>query len=49
MDRTFPVPHEITSRISQHLESHSEDYTSTLVSSFQNVEEFNIPEWLDHW
>ncbi|KAB1224454.1 Protein phosphatase 2C and cyclic nucleotide-binding/kinase domain-containing protein [Morella rubra] len=49
MDRTFPVPHEITSRISQHLESHSEDYSSTLVSSFQNVEEFNIPEWLDDW
>lgn len=44
---SFPVPHEITSRIAQHLESHSEDCTP-LFSASQDVE-VNIPEWLDDW
>jgi hypothetical protein len=47
MDRSFPVPHEIASRISQHLETHSEDCTP-LVSSSQDVK-LNTPEWLDDW
>ncbi|XP_062148034.1 protein phosphatase 2C and cyclic nucleotide-binding/kinase domain-containing protein [Alnus glutinosa] len=45
-DHSFPVPHEIASRIVQHLETHSED--CTLVSSSQDVE-LNTPEWLDDW
>lgn len=47
-DCSFPVPHEITCRITQHLESHSEDCT-TLGSLAQDVEDLNIPEWLDDW
>ncbi|KAF3965164.1 hypothetical protein ACB098_01G175600 [Castanea mollissima] len=47
-DCSFPVPHEITYRITQHLESHSED-CSTLGSLAQDVEDLNIPEWLDDW
>ncbi|XP_059431761.1 protein phosphatase 2C and cyclic nucleotide-binding/kinase domain-containing protein [Corylus avellana] len=46
-DHSFPVPHEITSRISQHLETHSEDCTP-LVSLSQDAE-LNTPEWLDDW
>ncbi|GMY36100.1 protein phosphatase 2C and cyclic nucleotide-binding/kinase domain-containing protein isoform X1, partial [Fagus crenata] len=45
---SFPVPHEITSQITQHLESHSEDCTP-VVSLAQDVEDLNIPEWLDDW
>lgn len=47
-DCSFPVPHEITSRITLHLESHSEDCTP-VVSLAQDVEDLNIPEWLDDW
>lgn len=48
MNRSIPVPQEITSRIAQHLEGYSGE-CSTLVSLSQNVDESNIPEWLDDW
>ncbi|KAM7259538.1 hypothetical protein ACFE04_015279 [Oxalis oulophora] len=46
---TFPVPHEITSRISQHLESRSEDLIVNQASPTRDVDELNVPEWLDDW
>ncbi|KAG6723609.1 hypothetical protein I3843_03G210700 [Carya illinoinensis] len=48
MNRSFPVPQEITSRIAQHLEGYSEE-CSTLVSFSQTIDEPNDPEWLDDW
>ncbi|KAA8523147.1 hypothetical protein F0562_009570 [Nyssa sinensis] len=48
-DGTFPVPHEIISRVTQHLESHSEDSAIPLLSPPQDVEELNTPEWLEDW
>nr|KYP66932.1 Protein phosphatase 2C and cyclic nucleotide-binding/kinase domain-containing protein [Cajanus cajan] len=48
--RTFPVPQEIISRITQYLEVHSEDSsTGYLGSPLQEVEELNVPEWLEDW
>ncbi|GLT48537.1 hypothetical protein SLA2020_221570 [Shorea laevis] len=47
-DKSVPVPHELMSRITQHLESHSENCTATIASPPQD-EELNIPEWLDEW
>ncbi|KAJ1378963.1 RmlC-like jelly roll fold [Sesbania bispinosa] len=47
--RTCPVPPEITSRITQYLEVHSEDCTGSLGSPLQEVEELNMPEWLEDW
>ncbi|VVA10523.1 PREDICTED: phosphatase [Prunus dulcis] len=49
-DCSFPVPHEITSRITQHLEIHSEDCSSVpLASPSRNAEELDNPEWFDDW
>ncbi|WVZ14197.1 hypothetical protein V8G54_011763 [Vigna mungo] len=48
--RTFPVPQEIISRISQYLEVHSEDCSTGYPGSpLQEVEELNVPEWLEDW
>ncbi|KAM1501100.1 hypothetical protein TB2_025888 [Malus domestica] len=48
-DRSLPVPHEITSRITQHLGSHSEDCSVPLASPSLNGEELETPEWFDDW
>ncbi|KAK9269484.1 hypothetical protein L1049_001259 [Liquidambar formosana] len=48
-DSSFPVPLEISSRITQHLESHSEDCTIPLASPSRDVEQLNSPEWLEDW
>lgn len=48
-DSIFPVPHEITSRIAQHLENHTEDYTIHSLSPSRDPEELNTPEWLEEW
>lgn len=45
---SFPVPHEITSRIAQHLEMHSEDFGAS-PSPNPYVEQLNTPEWLEDW
>ncbi|PSS01907.1 Inactive cyclic nucleotide-dependent protein kinase [Actinidia chinensis var. chinensis] len=45
----FPVPSEIISRISQHLENHSEDGGASLLSPTRVAEELNTPEWLEDW
>ncbi|KAE9448671.1 hypothetical protein C3L33_19428, partial [Rhododendron williamsianum] len=45
---SFPVPHEITSRIAQHLETHSEDFGAS-PSPNPYVEQLNTPEWLEDW
>ncbi|GAV86370.1 LOW QUALITY PROTEIN: cNMP_binding domain-containing protein/Pkinase domain-containing protein/PP2C domain-containing protein, partial [Cephalotus follicularis] len=47
-DCSFPVPHEITSRITQYMGSWSEDCTVPITSPLQDVE-LNVPEWLDDW
>ncbi|XP_027357548.1 protein phosphatase 2C and cyclic nucleotide-binding/kinase domain-containing protein isoform X3 [Abrus precatorius] len=46
---TFPVPQEIISRIAQYVEVHSEDCTGYPGSPLQEVEELNVPEWLEDW
>ncbi|KAM5547617.1 protein phosphatase 2C and cyclic nucleotide-binding/kinase domain-containing protein [Rosa sericea] len=48
-DSSFPVPQEITSRIAQHLESHSDEYSAPQGSPSHNEEELDIPEWFDDW
>ena len=48
-DSSFPVPNEILSRISQHLENHIEDSAVPQTSPTRDVEELNTPEWLDDW
>lgn len=48
-DRSFPVPHDITFRVTQHLESHPEDCTVPLASPSRDIDELNVPEWLDDW
>ncbi|XP_031250576.1 protein phosphatase 2C and cyclic nucleotide-binding/kinase domain-containing protein isoform X2 [Pistacia vera] len=48
-DSSFPVPHEISSRISQHLESLLEDSALPRASPPRDVEELNVPEWLEDW
>lgn len=48
-ESTSPVPHEIMSRISQHLDSHFEDSPVFQASPPRDVEELNVPEWLDDW
>ncbi|XP_027923207.1 protein phosphatase 2C and cyclic nucleotide-binding/kinase domain-containing protein isoform X1 [Vigna unguiculata] len=49
-NRTFPVPQEIISRITQYLEVHSEDCSTGYPGSpLQEVEELNVPEWLEDW
>ncbi|XP_062090856.1 protein phosphatase 2C and cyclic nucleotide-binding/kinase domain-containing protein [Humulus lupulus] len=46
--RSSPIPHEITSRITQHLETYSEDSAFPRLSISQD-EEVEIPEWLVDW
>ncbi|XP_052199818.1 protein phosphatase 2C and cyclic nucleotide-binding/kinase domain-containing protein [Diospyros lotus] len=46
---SFPVPQEILSRITQHLESHSEDSGAPHCSPPRDVEELNNAEWLEDW
>ncbi|KAK2645603.1 hypothetical protein Ddye_020798 [Dipteronia dyeriana] len=48
-DSSFPVPNEILSRISQHLENHIEDSAVPQTSPARDVEELNTPDWLDDW
>lgn len=48
-DQTFPVPPEIISRTTQYLELHSEDSVASVGSPLQEVEELNVPEWLEDW
>ncbi|KAF1859222.1 hypothetical protein Lal_00009806 [Lupinus albus] len=46
---TSPVPEEIIYRITQYLDVHSENCSGTLGSPPQEVEELNVPEWLEDW
>lgn len=48
-DCSFPVPPEITSRITQHLESHSDEYSVPQGSLSDDEDELDIPEWFDDW
>ncbi|KAF2283025.1 hypothetical protein GH714_043392 [Hevea brasiliensis] len=48
-DGSFHVPHDITFRITQHLESHPDDCTVPLASPSREVDDLNVPEWLDDW
>ncbi|KAJ7969566.1 putative Protein phosphatase 2c [Quillaja saponaria] len=48
-NHSIPVPPEITSRISQYMESHSEDCNVRLGSPSKYVEVPNAPEWLEDW
>lgn len=48
-NHTFPVPQEITSRVTQYLEARSEDCSASMGSPSQEVEELNVPEWLEDW
>ncbi|GFY98372.1 protein phosphatase 2C and cyclic nucleotide-binding/kinase domain-containing protein [Actinidia rufa] len=48
-ESSFPVPSEIISHISQHLESHSDDVGAPLLSPTRDVEGLNTPEWLEDW
>lgn len=51
--RSFPVPPEITSRITQHTGSSLEEFTipppPPPLSPSRDLEEFDIPEWLEDW
>ncbi|XP_021723591.1 protein phosphatase 2C and cyclic nucleotide-binding/kinase domain-containing protein-like [Chenopodium quinoa] len=49
VNRTVPVPHEIVSRISHHLESYVCDTSPPPSSPRRNFEELNTPEWLEDW
>ncbi|MBA0673781.1 hypothetical protein Goari_015408, partial [Gossypium aridum] len=46
-DQSVPVPHELTSRIAQHLESHNEECPVAVTSPTQDIAVLNDPEWLD--
>ncbi|XP_039066227.1 protein phosphatase 2C and cyclic nucleotide-binding/kinase domain-containing protein-like isoform X1 [Hibiscus syriacus] len=48
-DQSFPVPHELTSRIAQHLETRNEECPVSVTSPPQDIAELNVPEWLDEW
>ncbi|KAI3422850.1 Protein kinase domain-containing protein [Psidium guajava] len=48
-NHSFPVPHEITSRISQYSGNNIEDRTGFHVSPSRDVEELDTPEWLEDW
>lgn len=48
-DGTFPVPPEITSRIDTYLENYVEDVTVSTVSTFEDLDELDSPEWLEDW
>lgn len=45
----FPVPPEIVSRITQYLEVRYEDSSASVESPLEEVEELNVPEWLEDW
>lgn len=46
----LPVPQEITSRITQHLENHTEDSIFAPASPLVDVvNDLNTPEWLEDW
>lgn len=45
----FPVPQEITARITQHFESRTEDFIVPHDPTSQDIEELNTPEWLEDW
>lgn len=49
VDRTIPVPEEITSRISHYLEGHPDDCSILPSSPPQNLRELNTSEWLEDW
>ncbi|KAK9026920.1 hypothetical protein V6N11_066778 [Hibiscus sabdariffa] len=48
-DHSFPVPHELTSRIAQHLETRNEECPVAVTSPSQDIAVLNVPEWLDEW
>ncbi|XP_020536383.1 protein phosphatase 2C and cyclic nucleotide-binding/kinase domain-containing protein isoform X2 [Jatropha curcas] len=48
-DGSYPVPHDITSRVTQYLESHHEDCTIPPTSPARDIDDLNVPEWLDDW
>lgn len=48
-DHTIPVPDEIISRISHHLESLRGDNSPSPSSPLQTFEELNSSEWLEDW
>lgn len=49
VDHTVPVPHEIVSRISHHLESYLGDTSPAPSSPLRSIEELSNPEWLEDW
>ncbi|XP_050388056.1 protein phosphatase 2C and cyclic nucleotide-binding/kinase domain-containing protein [Argentina anserina] len=48
-DGSFPVPLEIISRITQYLETHSDEYSVHQGTSSDDEDEVDIPEWFDDW
>ncbi|KAI3447012.1 hypothetical protein Pfo_003677 [Paulownia fortunei] len=48
-ERTFPVPHDIISRINLYLESHPNNVVTSTYSPLRELEELNTPEWLEDW
>eukprot|EP00257_Ricinus_communis_P014156 XP_015571762.1 protein phosphatase 2C and cyclic nucleotide-binding/kinase domain-containing protein isoform X2 [Ricinus communis] len=48
-DGSFPVPRDVAFRLTQHLESHHEDYTVPIASPPGEEDDLNVPEWLDDW
>ncbi|KAK6126879.1 hypothetical protein DH2020_039374 [Rehmannia glutinosa] len=48
-ERTFPVPHDIISRINTYLEGHADDVVISTSSPIQELDELNTPEWLEDW
>ncbi|XAR67031.1 cGMP-dependent protein kinase [Bertholletia excelsa] len=48
-DQSFPVPHEIIFRVTQHLEISSEDCGLSRSSPSRDAEELSTPEWLEDW
>ncbi|XP_044464184.1 protein phosphatase 2C and cyclic nucleotide-binding/kinase domain-containing protein-like [Mangifera indica] len=48
-DSSFPVPHEISTRVSQQSEYLLEDSALARASPAQDVEEISVSEWLEDW
>ncbi|KAG9449193.1 hypothetical protein H6P81_009158 [Aristolochia fimbriata] len=48
-ERNFPVPQEITSRLSHYLPNHAEDLSAFLSLPSDEVPELNTREWLEDW
>ncbi|XP_019052377.1 PREDICTED: protein phosphatase 2C and cyclic nucleotide-binding/kinase domain-containing protein isoform X2 [Nelumbo nucifera] len=48
-DCSFPVPHEITLRIAQHLENQREDAYNPICSPPRDIPELNTPDWFEDW